>query len=73
VLDEPTSALDAESEQRIVAALRRRVDAGLTLLIASHAPALLAAADTVLHLEDGCGVRDARDARAPLAIGPALV
>jgi ABC-type protease/lipase transport system fused ATPase/permease subunit len=56
-----------------VAALRRRVDAGLTLLIASHAPALLAAADTVLHLEDGCGVRDARDARAPLAIGPALV
>jgi ATP-binding cassette subfamily B protein len=70
VLDEPTSALDAESEQRIVAALRRRVDAGLTLLIASHAPALLAAADTVLHLEDGRGVRDDRDARAPLAIVP---
>jgi ATP-binding cassette subfamily B protein len=73
VLDEPTSALDAESEQRIVAALRRRVDAGLTLLIASHAPALLAAADTVLHLEDGRGVRDDRDARAPLAIAPTSV
>jgi ABC-type transport system involved in cytochrome bd biosynthesis fused ATPase/permease subunit len=41
-----------------VAALRRRVEAGLTLLVASHAPALLAAADTVLRLEDGRGVRD---------------
>ncbi len=59
VLDEPTSALDAQAEREIVAALRRRVEAGLTLIVASHAPALLAAADRVLHLSDGgCGRGD---------------
>ncbi len=73
VLDEPTSALDADAEQRIVTALRRRVDAGVTLLVASHAPALLAAADTVLHLEGGRGVREDRRARAPLAMAPSSV
>lgn len=58
VLDEPTSALDAHAEREIVAALRRRVDAGLTLIVASHAPTLLAAADRVLHLQDGRCVRE---------------
>lgn len=58
VLDEPTSALDAHAEREVVAALRRRVDEGLTLIVASHAPNLLAAADRVLHLRDGRCVRE---------------
>jgi len=66
VLDEPTSALDPEAERRIAAALRRRVDAGVTLIVASHAPALLAAADFILEVEAGrCVPR--RGHRAPVA------
>lgn len=67
VLDEPTSALDAHAEREVVAALRRRVDAGLTLIVASHAPSLLAAADRVLHLQDGRCVRE--EERCPAVAG----
>jgi ATP-binding cassette subfamily C protein CydD len=52
LLDEPTAHLDADSEQTVVAALRRATD-GCTVIVATHSPALVAAADTLLVLDDG--------------------
>ena len=48
LLDEPTSALDAEAESLVVHALRRLADAGAVVVVASHRPAVVAAADVVL-------------------------
>ncbi|MDM7891553.1 thiol reductant ABC exporter subunit CydD [Curtobacterium caseinilyticum] len=45
LLDEPTSALDAEAEQTVVRAVRALADDGAVVLVASHRPAVLAAAD----------------------------
>ncbi|PCN47229.1 thiol reductant ABC exporter subunit CydD [Curtobacterium sp. 'Ferrero'] len=45
LLDEPTSALDAEAEAHVVATLRRLADAGHVVVVASHRPAVVAAAD----------------------------
>ncbi|WP_144759364.1 thiol reductant ABC exporter subunit CydD [Curtobacterium sp. 9128] len=45
LLDEPTSALDAEAEAHVVDTLRRLADAGAVVVVASHRPAVLAAAD----------------------------
>ena len=50
MLDEPSSALDAESEALICSALRREADAGRAVLVVSHRPALLAAADRVVRM-----------------------
>ncbi|PYY35825.1 thiol reductant ABC exporter subunit CydD [Curtobacterium sp. MCBD17_030] len=50
LLDEPTSALDAESEAQVVAALRRLADAGAVVVVASHRPAVVAAADVVVAI-----------------------
>ena len=57
VLDEPTAHLDAETAAAVaetIAALPR----DRTLLVVSHDPAVLAAADRVLEL-DGGRIRDA--------------
>lgn len=51
LLDEPTSALDARAEREVVALLRRERDRGRTVVVASHSPALLAAADEVVTLD----------------------
>lgn len=53
MLDEPTSALDAVGEARLVATLRRKVQAGATVLVVSHARAFLDEADEVIWLADG--------------------
>lgn len=45
LLDEPTSALDADAEGTVVAALRRLADQGAVVVVASHRPAVVAAAD----------------------------
>ena len=45
LLDEPTSALDAEAEQTVVRAVRALADDGAVVVVASHRPAVLAAAD----------------------------
>ena len=45
LLDEPTSALDADAEATVVAALRRLADQGAVVVVASHRPAVVAAAD----------------------------
>lgn len=60
LLDEPTAALDAEAEARLVALAWRQRDAGRTVVVATHAPAFLAAADRVVVLAGG-RVRAVRD------------
>jgi thiol reductant ABC exporter CydD subunit len=50
VLDEPTADLDAETEARVLAALRRAADRGAAVLVVAHRPGLLAWADRVAHL-----------------------
>ncbi|KTR06403.1 thiol reductant ABC exporter subunit CydD [Curtobacterium luteum] len=45
LLDEPTSALDADAEARVVATIRRLAADGRVVVVASHRPAVLAAAD----------------------------
>src|SRR5699024_1347463 len=53
LLDEPTAHLDAEAEARVLTALRARAEAGATVLIIGHRPAVLAAADTVITVASG--------------------
>ncbi|MDT0445922.1 thiol reductant ABC exporter subunit CydD [Streptomyces johnsoniae] len=52
LLDEPTAALDGETEAAVAAAVRR-LAAGRTMLLVTHRPALLAAADRVFHVKPG--------------------
>ncbi|WP_020074845.1 thiol reductant ABC exporter subunit CydD [Cryocola sp. 340MFSha3.1] len=60
ILDEPTSALDAETEARLLRAVRRAADDGAAVLVVSHRPAVAEAADVVLTLP----ARDASDEAA---------
>ena len=53
LLDEPSSALDARAEGLLMEALRRRRDAGATILLAAHNPRLLQLADHVVTLAAG--------------------
>jgi ATP-binding cassette subfamily C protein CydD len=56
LLDEPTAGLDEDTEQRVLATLRRQALAGRALLVVSHRPAVLAAADEVVTLGAAAGV-----------------
>jgi putative ABC transport system ATP-binding protein len=52
--DEPTGQLDAETSKQIMRLLRSVVRSeGVTALVATHDPALVDIADSVLHLADG--------------------
>ena len=51
--DEPTSQLDSASGGVLVEALRALHEMGRTLLVASHDPQVLAAADDVVRLDHG--------------------
>lgn len=51
LLDEPTSALDAGTEQRLMSALREQADAGRIVIVVSHRPEVVAAADLRIELE----------------------
>ncbi len=53
LLDEPSSALDTVAEAELVVALRRRVDAGATVVVATHAERFLKEADHVIRIVDG--------------------
>ncbi len=54
IADEPTGQLDSETGRQIMRLLRTVVAAdGITALVATHDPALLDMADTVLALNDG--------------------
>jgi ATP-binding cassette subfamily C protein CydD len=52
VLDEPTSALDAATEALVVERLRALADEGFGVVLVSHRPAVLAAADSTLVLDE---------------------
>ncbi|MEV8424554.1 ABC transporter ATP-binding protein [Streptomyces niveus] len=51
--DEPTGELDGVTEQRILALLRTRADAGGGVLIVTHSPEVVKIADRVITLRDG--------------------
>jgi len=51
--DEPTGELDAQTEQQVLQLLSARAAAGVAILVASHSPAVAAAADRVITLTDG--------------------
>lgn len=51
--DEPTAQLDAAAGSALVDAMRGLVAIGATLVVSSHDPEVIAAADHVVHLRDG--------------------
>jgi thiol reductant ABC exporter CydD subunit len=51
VLDEPTAGLDAATETVVAAAIRDLADRGAIVLVVSHRPAVLAAADEVVEVQ----------------------
>jgi len=51
--DEPTGELDRATEAAVLDLLVDRADRGVAVLVASHSPAVAAAADRVLVLTDG--------------------
>ena len=54
IADEPTGNLDSENGRRVLSLLRElNRETGVALLLATHDPALAAAADRVLRLRDG--------------------
>ncbi|KTR38480.1 hypothetical protein NS263_13435 [Curtobacterium oceanosedimentum] len=53
LLDEPTSALDADAERTVVDAVRSLAADGAVVVVASHRPAVLAAADVRVDLRPG--------------------
>lgn len=70
VLDEPTSALDADAEGRVIAGLRALAAEGRLVVVVTHRPAVVAAADEVLDLAavPPASERAGRHARAPEVI-----
>jgi ATP-binding cassette subfamily C protein CydD len=48
--DEPSAALDAEAEEELLRGLRHLADEGFTVLVVSHRPAVISAADDLLDL-----------------------
>ncbi|KQQ95119.1 ABC transporter ATP-binding protein [Leifsonia sp. Leaf325] len=52
LLDEPSSALDSASEQLVLGELRSAAASGAIVIVVSHRPALIAAADAVIRLEE---------------------
>jgi len=67
IADEPTGNLDSDNGARVLAFLAElNTGDGLTILLATHAPDLAAAAGLVVHLRDGHVVR-VEDRRPPTA------
>ncbi|MEV4352529.1 ABC transporter ATP-binding protein [Actinoplanes sp. NPDC049596] len=54
IADEPTGQLDAETGRSVMGLLRGVVESeGVTALIATHDPVMMALADRVIHIADG--------------------
>jgi len=51
--DEPTGEVDGPNEDRVLDLLRRRVEAGGAVVVATHSSRVAAASERVLHLVDG--------------------
>lgn len=58
LMDEPTAGLDAYSEQQVISAIRALREGGVTIVIASHHPALRSIADQRITLASGKLVYD---------------
>jgi putative ABC transport system ATP-binding protein len=59
VADEPTGQLDSEAGLSVMALIRGVVEAeGMTALVATHDPVMIALADRAVHLVDGLIVQD---------------
>ncbi|MEU5237646.1 thiol reductant ABC exporter subunit CydD [Streptomyces lydicus] len=69
LLDEPTANLDGETEEAVVAAVRR-LAAGRTVLLVVHRPALLAVADRVVRLAGPATAQDPGAAPAAASARP---
>ena len=52
VLDEPSSALDAQAEESLIEGLKTLAGQGRVVIVVSHRPAFVAAADHVVHLNE---------------------
>ncbi len=81
VLEEPTAGLHARDVASVIAAMRRLVALGNTVLVIEHDPQVIAAADWVIELGPGAGEAGgqvvfvgtpAALAKAPTATGRAL-
>src|SRR6266516_289741 len=68
ILDEPTSAVDAETEAKIVDALRHLMR-GRTVVLISHRPSTLERCDALLVLDGG---RVVTDTSRPIEVTPPL-
>lgn len=70
IADEPTGNLDTDNGARVLSLLRElNRETGVALLLATHDPALAAAADRVLRLRDGVEEEPpAADLRAPAPV-----
>ncbi len=51
--DEPTGEVDDVNEGRVLGLLRQRAEAGAAVVVVTHSPAVAAAADRIVALEDG--------------------
>jgi putative ABC transport system ATP-binding protein len=51
--DEPTGELDSGTEAQVLRLFERAAGRGVAVLVASHSPAVAAAAHRVVHLDDG--------------------
>ena len=51
--DEPTGNLDVHTGREILDLLKKRHDAGLTIVMVTHDPSVATYADRIVHLEDG--------------------
>jgi len=58
ILDEPNANLDDAGERALGSALRRMADAGKTVLLVTHRPAVLALADRIVMMREGHIVGD---------------
>ncbi len=60
VIDEPSAGLDAEDAGSVRRLLRGLVDAGSSVLVVTHDPALVEAADEVVEIGPGAGAEGGR-------------
>lgn len=56
VFDEPSSALDVEAEAALIDGFRRLAATGRTVIVVSHRPAVVAAADQVVRMRESSHV-----------------
>ncbi len=68
ILDEPYSNLDAEGVTALITAIEGLKARGATTIIVAHRPSILAHAERVLLLQDGCGKIVKKGARTNLRV-----